>query len=76
MPSTDIYAANASDTLDAFGTTYEAFMSLRLSEQRNLQLLAHPVYGFLPPRDVAQGLVHAHTRPEDCGRGSGRDIYI
>jgi TRAP-type transport system periplasmic protein len=49
MPSTDIYAAMQSNTLDAIGTTYEAFMSLRLSEQAKFATVGTSLFmGFCP----------------------------
>jgi len=49
MPSTDIYAALQSGRLDAIGTTYEAFMSLRLSEQARFATIGSSLFmGFCP----------------------------
>ena len=48
MPSTDIYAAMQSNTLDAIGTTYEAFMSLRLSEQAKFATVSTSLHGVCP----------------------------
>ena len=49
MPSTDIYNAMGAGTLDAIGTTYEAFMSLRLSEQAKFATMGTSLFmGFCP----------------------------
>jgi TRAP-type transport system periplasmic protein len=49
MPSTNIYAAMQSNSLGAFGTTYEAFMSLRLSEQAKFATVGTSLFmGFCP----------------------------
>jgi TRAP-type C4-dicarboxylate transport system substrate-binding protein len=49
MPSTDIYAAMRSNKLDAIGTTYEAFVSLRLSEQAKFATIGTSLFmGFCP----------------------------
>jgi TRAP-type transport system periplasmic protein len=49
MPSTEIYAAMQSGELDAIGTTYEAFMSLRLAEQARFATIGTSLYmGFSP----------------------------
>lgn len=49
MPSTDIYAAMQSGQLDAIGTTYEAFISLRLAEQARFATVGTSLYmGFCP----------------------------
>jgi TRAP-type transport system periplasmic protein len=49
LPSTDIYAAMQSGRLDAIGTTYEAFMSLRLFEQAKFATVGPSLFmGFCP----------------------------
>ena len=49
MPSTDLYAAMQSGQLDAIGTTYEAFMSLRLAEQARFATVGTSLFmGFCP----------------------------
>ena len=49
MPSTDIYASMQSGSLDAIGTTYEAFMSLRLFEQAKVATVGASLFmGFCP----------------------------
>jgi TRAP-type C4-dicarboxylate transport system substrate-binding protein len=49
MPSTDIYSAMQSGQLDAIGTTYEAFMSLRLYEQAKFATIGSSLFmGFCP----------------------------
>ena len=49
MPSTDIYAAMQSGQLDAIGTTYEAFISLRLAEQARFATVGASLFmGFCP----------------------------
>jgi len=49
MPSTDIYAGMQSGSVDAIGTTYEAFMSLRLFEQAKVATLGTSLFmGFSP----------------------------
>ena len=49
MPSTDVYAAMQAGTLDAIATTYEAFMSLRLSEQAKFATIGTSLFmGFSP----------------------------
>src|SRR5262245_61957983 len=49
MPSTDIYNAMKTGELDAIATTYEAFMSLRLSEQAKFATLGSSLFmGFCP----------------------------
>jgi TRAP-type transport system periplasmic protein len=49
MPSTDIYAAMQSNTLDAIGTTYEAFVSLRLADQAKFATVGASLFmGFCP----------------------------
>jgi TRAP-type transport system periplasmic protein len=49
MPSTDIYAAMQSGRLDAIGTTYEAFMSLRLFELAKFATVGPSLFmGFCP----------------------------
>lgn len=49
MPSTDIYSAMQTGELDAIATTYEAFMSLRLSEQAKFATLGSSLFmGFCP----------------------------
>jgi TRAP-type C4-dicarboxylate transport system substrate-binding protein len=49
MPSTDIYNAMQSGALDAIGTTYEAFTSLRLSEQAKFATMGTSLFmGFCP----------------------------
>ncbi|HJZ30968.1 MAG TPA: TRAP transporter substrate-binding protein DctP [Hyphomicrobiaceae bacterium] len=44
MPSTDIYTGLQSGSLDAIGTTYEAFMSLRLFEQAKVATLGTSLF--------------------------------
>jgi len=49
MPSTGIYSAMQSGELDAIGTTYDAFMSLRLFEQAKFATLGSSLFmGFCP----------------------------
>jgi TRAP-type transport system periplasmic protein len=49
MPSTDLYSAMKLGELDAIATTYEAFMSLRLSEQAKFATLGSSLFmGFCP----------------------------
>ena len=49
MPSTDIYNAMQAGALDAIGTTYEAFTSLRLSEQAKFATTGTSLFmGFCP----------------------------
>jgi len=49
MPSTDIYNAMKTGELDAIATTYEAFMSLRLSDQAKFATLGSSLFmGFCP----------------------------
>jgi TRAP-type transport system periplasmic protein len=49
MPSTDIYPAMQAGALDAIATTYEAFMSLRLSEQAKFATMGTSLFmGFCP----------------------------
>jgi TRAP-type transport system periplasmic protein len=50
MPSTDVQAAMKAGALDAIGTTYEAFMSLRLYEQVKFATIGSPnlFMGFSP----------------------------
>ena len=50
MPSTKLYAAMQSGTLDAVGTTYEGFLSFRLYEQTKFAVIGDPslFMGFSP----------------------------
>jgi TRAP-type C4-dicarboxylate transport system substrate-binding protein len=49
MPSTDVYAAMQAGKLDAIATTYEAFVSLRLSEQAKFATIGASLFmGFCP----------------------------
>ena len=49
MPSTDLHKAMKTGELDAIATTYEAFMSLRLSEQAKMATLGSSLFmGFCP----------------------------